>query len=81
MAKGKRSRRLRNKSEDYEQKYCCSCAKPISQNCFNSEKTGGKCGKCFRDLKENIKREYSKKKLKERNNQRKFKTLSQMTYQ
>ncbi len=75
MAKGKRARRLKNKSEDYEQRHCNSCGQPINQNCFNSDKMTGKCGKCYRtDLKENVRRKASKKQVRIRNQERAVKT-------
>ena len=75
MAKGKRARRLKNKSEDYEQKHCHSCNNPINENCFNSDKTTGLCGSCYRrDIKEHIKRKTTKKQDKTRKQERSIKT-------
>jgi hypothetical protein len=75
MAKGKRQRRLKNKSEDYEQKHCNSCDQPINQNCFNSDKMTGLCGKCYRtDLRECDRRKLTKKQVKTRKQERKVKT-------
>jgi len=75
MAKGKRARRLKNKSEDYEQKHCSSCGRAINENCFKSEKMGSKCGSCYRtDIKENVRRKTSKKQVRVRNQERAIKT-------
>jgi len=75
MAKGKRARRLKNKSEDYEQKHCHSCGQPINENCFNSDKTTGLCGKCYRtDLKENVRRKKTKQQTRTRSQERDIKT-------
>ena len=75
MAKGKRARRLKNKSEDYEQKHCHSCNRPINENCFNSDKTTGLCGSCYRiDLKENVRRKITKTQSRTRKQERDIKT-------
>ena len=77
MAKGKRQRILKkiNKSEDYEQKHCHSCNRPINENCFNSDKTTGLCGSCYRrDIKEHIKRKTTKKQTRTRSQERDIKT-------
>ena len=76
MAKGRKSRRLRNKSEDYEQKHCHSCNQPINQNCFKSNKMEGLCGKCYRmDLRECDRRKVLKKQVRIRKQERSIKTF------
>jgi hypothetical protein len=78
MAKGKKSRRLKNKEEDHEQKHCTSCNRPINQNNFDSSKMVGLCGSCFRrDLKENQRRKISKKISINKNKERKIKSYLQ----
>ena len=75
MAKGKKSRRLKNKDEDYVQKHCSSCDRPINQNNFDSDKMNGLCGSCFRtDLKENERRKIKKKISINKNKERRIKT-------
>ena len=75
MAKGKRQRKLKNKDEHYEQKHCNSCGQAINQNCFNSDKMDGKCGKCYRtDLKECDRRKTLKIQSRVRNQERNIKT-------
>ena len=57
-----------------DQKFCSECNRAINNNCFNSKKMEGKCGKCYKTcFNEHERREKSKKRSKQRNNQRKYK--------
>ncbi len=60
------------------QKFCRDCDQPINKNCYNSDILMGKCGRCYRmNIKENVRRALNKSKDKKRNNQRRFKYVSQ----
>ena len=60
------------------QAFCCDCNQPINQNCHTSDIMNGKCGRCYRmNVREHTRRSMNKIRDNKRNNQRKFKCVSQ----